>query len=210
MFAFSSPTQAFGPSSKFSFAILRHGGGTFNAQSAGLRRIAWEVAKRTSIEVTLEPTVLDLTNPDLFRHPFLVLSGDGAFPPFTDAEQGALRRYLNYGGFLLIDDASGQPGGEFERSARRELAAALPTATVGRIPRDHVLYKAFYLLDGPEAGCGRRPMRSASLFKGGWPSCFPRTICRAPWHAEASATGRGKWKAATGNGNPPRASASTS
>lgn len=140
--------HAFGDASRFSFAVLRHGG-NFDPRPNGLRRIAWEVAKRTSIEVVLEPKVLDLTDPELFRHPFLVLSGDGAFPPFGEAEVGALRRYLTYGGFLLVDDASGQPGGDFERSVRRELAAALPTATIGVIPKDHVLYKAFYLLDGP-------------------------------------------------------------
>lgn len=149
MCAFSSPAHAFGASSRFSFAVLRHGG-NFNPRPAGLRRIAWEIAKRTSIEVNLEPVVVDLTDPELFRLPFLVLTGDSAMAPLGHAEQGALRRYLTYGGFLLVDDASGQPGGEFERSVARELARVLPTATIGRIPRDHVLYKSFYLLDGPK------------------------------------------------------------
>lgn len=140
--------HAFGEASKFSFALVRHGG-NYDPRPLGLRRIVWEVAKRTSIEVALEPKTLDLTDPDLFRHPFLVLAGDGDFPPFSDAEREGLRRHLTYGGFLLVDDASGQPGGAFEQAARRELQAVLPGATIGRIPREHVLYKSFYLLEGP-------------------------------------------------------------
>ena len=142
------PARAFGAASKFTFAVIRHGG-NFDPRPTGLERIAWEVEKRTSVEVSLEPKIIDLTDPDLFNYPFLVLTGDGDFPPFSEAEREALRRHLTFGGFLLVDDASGQPGGPFDQAARRELRAILPNAKIGRIPKEHVLYKSFYLLDGP-------------------------------------------------------------
>ncbi len=142
------PALAFGDASAFNFAVIRHSG-TYDPRPSGLRRVAWELAKRTSIAVSLEPKVIDLTDPDLFRHPFLVLTGDGDFAPFTDAEREALRRHLTFGGFLLVDDASGQPGGAFDQAARREIKAVLPAATIGRVPKEHVLYKSFYLLTGP-------------------------------------------------------------
>lgn len=144
----AAPAWAFGQASAFTFAIARHGG-HYDPRPSGLKRIAWEIAKRTSIEVALEPKVLDLTDPALFEHPFLVLTGDGEVPAFSDAEREALRRYLTFGGFLLVDDASGQPDGAFDRSVRRELRQVLPAAPIGRVPSDHVLFKSFYLLEGP-------------------------------------------------------------
>lgn len=140
--------RAFGEASAFTFAIVRHGG-TYNPRPTGLRRISWELAKRTSMAVKLDPKEIDLTDPDLFRYPVLVLSGDGDFPPLSDAEREALRRHLTFGGFLLVDDASAQPGGAFDLAARRELRAILPATPITRVAREHVLYKSFYLLNGP-------------------------------------------------------------
>lgn len=144
----ASPARAFGASGAFSFAILRHDG-AYEPRAGGFKRIAWEVAKRTSVDVALEPAVVDATDPELFRHPFLVLAGDGEFAPFGEAAREALRRYVTFGGMIVVDDATGQPGGAFDRAARREIAAILPAAKLAKIPREHVLYKSFYLLDGP-------------------------------------------------------------
>jgi hypothetical protein len=63
----------------------------------------------------------------------------------------ALRRYLTFGGFLLIDSAEGTTDGAFDRSVRA-LCAALypaPAANLEVVPNDHVVYKSFYLLDRP-------------------------------------------------------------
>ena len=143
-----STSHAFGAPDAFSFAVLRYDG-HFDPRPGGYKRVAWEVAKRTSVEVVTEPVVLSPTDPDLFKHPFLILAGDGDFPPLGEAARESLRRYLTFGGLLVVDDASAQPGGDFDRAARREIAALLPAAKVTKISRDHVLYKSFYLLDGP-------------------------------------------------------------
>jgi hypothetical protein len=140
--------SAFGDTGLFSFALLRHEG-LSPKRAAGYQRIAWEVAKRTSIDVSVEAKSLDATDPELFKRPFLVLTGDDAFAPFGEAQREALRRYLTFGGLLLVDDASGQPGGPFDRAARREVAALFPAAKLAPIAKEHVLWKSFYLLDGP-------------------------------------------------------------
>src|SRR5256885_3364564 len=139
---------AFGEASRLVFAQLRHAG-RWDPHPDGLPRLAWEVAKRTSIETSPVVKTLAPSDPELFRHPFAVLSSDAAIPPLPDPQVSSLRRYLSYGGFLLVDDASAQSGGSFERSARELLARMLPAAKLQRVPRDHVLYKSFYLLDGP-------------------------------------------------------------
>src|SRR3954462_3249926 len=97
---------AFGEQARFTFAQARHGG-RWDPRPDGLSRLAWEISKRTSIETSPVVKPLGLADPDLFRFPFAVLSSDQGFPPPADAEIASLRRYLSYGGFLLMDDAGG-------------------------------------------------------------------------------------------------------
>ena len=139
---------AFGDQARMTFAQVRHLG-RWDPRPDGLSRLAWEIAKRTSIETSPVVKPLGLADPDLFRYPFAVLSSDGAFPAPADAEVAALRRYLSYGGFLLLDDAAGVRSGPFEESARALVSRIVAGAQLQRVPREHVLYKSFYLLDGP-------------------------------------------------------------
>ncbi len=119
-----------------------------DARPGAAQRIAWEIRKRTSIETVLEPSTVRLDDPTIFKTPFLYWAGDRAFPALSQAELKGLRRFIEYGGFLLIDDASPETRG-FDDSLRRELPRAFPTQRLGRLPRDHTLYRAFYLLERP-------------------------------------------------------------
>ncbi len=119
-----------------------------DARPGAAQRIAWEVRKRTSIETVLEPSTVRFDDPSIFKTPFLYWSGDRAFPALSQAELKGLRRFVEYGGFLLIDDASPETRG-FDDSVRRELPRAFPTQRLARLGRDHTLYRAFYLLDHP-------------------------------------------------------------
>jgi Domain of unknown function (DUF4159) len=147
---------AFGDASRLTFAQIQHSG-RWDPRPDGLGRLAWEVSKRTSIETSPATHALAATDPELFRHPMAVISSDAAVPPLGDAETAALRRYLSYGGFLLLDDAGGVKGGAFEASARQLVARLLPGAQLQKVPRDHVVYKSFYLLDGPSGRVSASP-----------------------------------------------------
>src|SRR5919109_1658003 len=138
--------RAFGDASRLVFAQIRHNG-RWDPRPDGLPRLAWEVAKRTSIETSPIVRALSAADPALFRYPFAVISSDAALPSMADAEVASLRRYLSYGGFLLVDDASALSGGPFEMSARELLGRIVPAGKLVRVPREHVLYKSFYLLD---------------------------------------------------------------
>jgi hypothetical protein len=142
--------SAFGESSKFIPAMARHRG-RWDARPHGLRRLCWEVSNRTSIEVFPEARPLALSDPELFKYPFLYFGGEGAFPPLSEDEVAHLRRWLTYGGFLLADANDGSAGDGFDASFRRELARVLPNAPLSRLPPDHVIYKTFYLLE-PQGG----------------------------------------------------------
>src|SRR5438105_15495724 len=147
---------AFGEEARFVFAQVRHGG-RWDPRPDGLSRLSWEIAKRTSIETSPAVKPLGLADPELFRYPFAVLSSDQGFPAPADNEIAELRRYLSYGGFLFIDDASGARGSAFEQSARQLVSRIVPGAPLGRVPRDHVLYKSFYLLEGPAGRVAATP-----------------------------------------------------
>ena len=137
--------RAIGERSKLRLARL-HLPDLPNPRPSALRRLAWELERRTSLVTLPDPVEVKATDPELFRHPFLVLSGDRGFAQPTDAEVVRLRRFLTFGGFMLIDSAEGRAGGGFDDSVRRLLARVLPGDLPTRVPEDHVLWKSFYVI----------------------------------------------------------------
>ena len=123
---------------------------TADARDRAAERLAWEVRKRTSIETVLEPSVTRFDDPSIFRTPLLYWSSDHGFAPLTDRELTGLRRFVEYGGFLIIDDASSDAG-SFDASVRRDLARAFPGERLERLPAAQTIWRSFYLLDGNES-----------------------------------------------------------
>ncbi|MCX5742080.1 MAG: DUF4159 domain-containing protein [Proteobacteria bacterium] len=145
---------AIGPASRFRFGQLQLGTGTsWNPRPSALRRMAWEVEKRTSIDVDLEPSIVTPTSEVLHETPFLILAGDREIELPSTQGIDALRRFLTFGGFLLVDSAEGATDGAFDGSVRKLMNAIFPVSGSAKglevIPSDHVVYKSFYLLDRP-------------------------------------------------------------
>lgn len=142
-----SRAAALGESSKVRLAQLQYQGGNATPRATALQRLAWELDKRTSVAISLTSPLLTLASKKLFSHPFLYLAGDRSFsmPPRTELSR--LRRFLVFGGFLLIDSAEARPGGDFDRSARKLAGALFPRRPLKRIDKKHTLHKSFYLLD---------------------------------------------------------------
>jgi hypothetical protein len=143
---------AIGPTSRFRFAQLDLGPGT-NPRPSALKRLTWELAKRSSIEVPDDrsPLRVGLDAEKLSTSPMLYLAGDREFPIPAPAQVAVLRRYLEFGGFLIIDSAEGSAGGAFDGSVRQLVDALFPHPQRGfeLLPADHVVYKSFYLLRRP-------------------------------------------------------------
>ena len=142
--AWARPARAFGDSSRITLGQLSVKG-KWDSRPHALRKLAFEIIDRTSLEMVPLPRQLDLSSPDLFDYPLLYLSCDGPFAPLSDHDSATLRRFLTYGGFLLADSVDGGDG--FDGSIRRELQRAIPESPLQRIPGEHVLYKTFYLID---------------------------------------------------------------
>jgi hypothetical protein len=105
-----------------------------------------EVRLRTSVETRDERKALTLRDPALFAYPFLYMTGERGFEPFSDEELEILRRYLLFGGLLLIDDARGNKGRDFDASVRQEVARLFPDRALRILPPDHTVFRTFYLI----------------------------------------------------------------
>jgi hypothetical protein len=163
--ALPGSARGFADTSKLVLGLVQHGG-AWNPHPSAFRRIAWELTRRTSIEIANDVVPVRLDRPGLHRFPMLVLAGAGPLPPLSDAERAALRRHLQYGGFLLVDSADASDGSGFDASVRRELARVLPAAPLQPIARDHVLHKTFYLLDRQGGRVLVKPWMEAQVLDG--------------------------------------------
>ena len=105
-----------------------------------------ELMARTSVEAATARHEVSLTDRDLFNYPFLYLTGKYEFDPFTQEEIEILRRFLSYGGFMLIDDALGQQGYGFDKAVRREMQRVFPGNEFKRLPAGHAALSSYYLL----------------------------------------------------------------
>ena len=144
-----SVAHAIGPGAKVRLAQLLYRGGRSVPRASSLGRLAWEVEKRTAVDVALDPVQMRITDRDLFRHPFLYLGGDSQFSPWSAEEVARLRRYLVHGGFLLVDSAEAQPGGPFDQGIRQLCKELFPKTPLARLPTEHTVSRSFYLLERP-------------------------------------------------------------
>jgi hypothetical protein len=133
-------------SPQFVFAQVKYRGGDWNPHPLAVTPLMEELMARTSVEPATVRHEITLTDSDLFNYPFLYLAGKYEFDPFSQEEIEILRRFLSYGGFLLIDDALGQQGYGFDKAVRREMQRIFPGNELKRLPAGHAALRSYYLL----------------------------------------------------------------
>lgn len=138
--------QALPASNTFILAQLQYDGGQWDPRPRATVPLMQEVRLRTSVETRDERQSVALRDPALFSYPFLYMTGERGFNPWSDDEVALLRRYLLFGGLLLIDDARGTKGQDFDASVRREIARVFPDRALKILPPDHTVFRAFYLV----------------------------------------------------------------
>ena len=122
--------------------------GTTVSRPLAWKYVLYEVENTTSVEVNGEVEFVKPTDPALFEHPFVVAQGERAFE-LDDVAVEQLSRYLSYGGFLLLDDISGAENSGFDRSVRELARRVFPTRDLAPVPREHSIYRSFFLIDRP-------------------------------------------------------------
>lgn len=110
------------------------GGGDWYANPSSLPNLLAAVTEWTDLQVAARPVEVRPSDPDLSDYPFIYVTGHGNVT-FTDVELDRLRRYLEGGGFLHIDDNYG-----LDASARREISRLFPDRELVEVPLDHPIY----------------------------------------------------------------------
>ncbi|HEX6239908.1 MAG TPA: DUF4159 domain-containing protein, partial [Polyangiales bacterium] len=146
-------------------------------------RLAWEVRKRTSIETTLSPSLVRFDDPSIFRTPLLYWSSDRPFAALSEKELSGLRRFVEYGGFVIIDDAAPEANG-FDASVRRTLAQAFPAERLTRLSSEHTLFRSFYLLDRPVGRIAEPGFVEAVMHAGRAAVIYSRSDLGGAWVAK--------------------------
>ncbi|MDD5090105.1 MAG: DUF4159 domain-containing protein [Candidatus Wallbacteria bacterium] len=119
------------------------GGGDWYNDPEVLPNLARELVRRTGMDVSVTERVIELSDPELFSFPFLYMTGHGNVR-FEPNEAERLRKYLERGGFLYVDDDYGM-----DQHFRNALGQVFPGLEMLPISPDHLIYRIFYRLDGP-------------------------------------------------------------
>ncbi len=127
--------------SQYDFTIARlkyGGGGDWYCDPSSLPNLLKAINERTTIRAAPKEVVVELTDPNLFKYPYLYMTGHGEVR-FTEEETKILRQYLTNGGFLHADDCYGM-----DSSFRREMRRVFPNVPLIELPFDHAIYHSFY------------------------------------------------------------------
>ncbi|MBD3270943.1 MAG: DUF4159 domain-containing protein [Elusimicrobia bacterium] len=130
---------------RFRYAQVRYNGGWDPYPDIHYEILSFMVTT-TSIQAISERAVVELGSDDLFEYPFVILLGNTSFPSLTKKEQQNLRHFIEAGGVIFVEDATGVPASSFDRSFRREIRQVFDDASLAVIPREHAVLRSFYLM----------------------------------------------------------------
>ena len=102
--------------------------------------ISWRLQQMTSMKVEPTPICLEISDPKLFRYPFIYIVEPGDIH-FSDEEAATLRRYLLHGGFLMIDDFWGEDEWEVMAEAMEKV---FPDRKWIDLPRTHQIFHCVF------------------------------------------------------------------
>lgn len=135
------------PAERFTFVRLRyrstqnhfrtHWSGDYPDADLNL---SYRLQQLTSLEVSPDGLVLDITDEQLLDYPFAFMSSPGKMVLNSD-EVESLQRYLANGGFLMMDDFWGR---EYLENVTAELSKVLPGVVPVDLPLSHPIFHLVY------------------------------------------------------------------
>ena len=118
------------------------GGGDWYSDEQSLTELLRYATDQTLLDVAPREDVVELNSDKVFTYPYLYLTGHGNVR-LTSSEAQRLRRYLEGGGFLHIDDNYG-----LDKHIRREMKKVFPEQEFIELPFDHPIFHTHYLFPG--------------------------------------------------------------
>ena len=138
----------------FVFVRLKYTGGNWEANKTAWESLCRQLVAVTNIHPAEAEKTVDLKGMEIFDHPFIFLTGDQEFAPFSAEETETLKRFFDGGGICFIDDAGGALNSGFDSSIRREFKKVFPGPEFQPISKKHALYYAFHMT--PETAGARK------------------------------------------------------
>lgn len=114
--------------------LVYGGGGDWYANPTSLKNLAAYCNQQLHTKLALQEAQVEVGSPDIFNYPFVHMTGHGRWV-LTDAEAQNLRKYLESGGFLHIDDNYG-----LDQYVRPALKQVFPELTLVEVPFSHAIY----------------------------------------------------------------------
>ncbi len=134
---------------KFTFARLRYTSGDWDTDQRMPSNLLNSLIEYTTIPVSLQEKVVDLSSHDIFQYPFCYLSGH-RLVQFDAQESSNFKHYIENGGFVFADDCNHDIDGLFAKSFEAQMAALFGAEALQKIPNNHAIYNSFFSFEkGP-------------------------------------------------------------
>ena len=131
---------------EFVFATAQYESGDWDSAPLLPANIIDTIARYTEITVAPTGVTVPLSEERMLRYPLLYMTGHLPVR-WTDAERRNVKRYVERGGLLFIDDHNHDIDGTFHKTATEEIVRTLGKPV--DLPNDHPLYSAFFKFEGP-------------------------------------------------------------
>ena len=139
-------------------AQLRHQG-DWNPDPNSLYQLIRLASLKTSIPMDFELRPVDADLGQLADTPLVVITGMGE-TRLTDADVSVLRRHVQAGGFIFINNTSGFA--RFDREARALVARLFPDRKLETLPAEHPVFHSLYDIEQMQ-NAGTLAQRAAEL-----------------------------------------------
>ncbi len=113
--------------------------GDWNPNPYAVSKLLHEFVAQFGADIQIQAQPVRAAEDKLVNFPFLYMTGHEGFV-FSDSERTAIKKYLEGGGFLLINNCCGKD--RFDHAVRREMSKILPETSLSRISVGSPLFQA--------------------------------------------------------------------
>ena len=139
LFLIGIPLVGFSQNTTEKIALMKYsGGGDWYCDPTALPNLIAFCNDNLKTNIDPEPGTVEPGSPDLFNYSYVELTGHGNVY-FSESDAANLRKYLEGGGFLHIDDCFG-----LNVFIRREMKKVFPELDFIELPFQHPIYSQKY------------------------------------------------------------------
>jgi len=137
------------PAREFVWATAMYQSGDWESAPSVPANLIDSIARYTILPVAPRGVNVGLGMADIFEYPFAWLTGHLPVR-LTQQERRNLKRYVERGGMIVIDDHNHDVEGLFHKTATEEIKQTFGPGALQRLPKTHDLYSVFFKFDdGP-------------------------------------------------------------